>query len=667
MKTLLKSMLIVASLSLTMAACDDDDDSNNTNNNNVTCVDVDGDGYGTNCALGPDCDDNDNTIHENCPNCVDNDGDGYGEGCANGPDCDDNDDTIHENCPNCVDNDGDGYGAGCANGPDCDDNDDTIHENCPNCVDNDGDGYGAGCALGPDCDDNDDTIHENCTTCVDNDGDGYGEGCALGPDCDDNDDTIHENCNANCGDNVIDTGETCDGTATFTRTCLDEGFDDGVLACNATCDGYDTTGCFNNTTGCGNNTIDGTEVCDGDDLDGSTCADYGYNNGVLYCDTDCGNFNIQGCYNSITTCGNNLTEPGEGCDGTDVPSCGSYGMGTGLVTCNADCTIDVSNCSGDLCTNEDWYQDGWCDPCSAYGGVEDSVDCSSVCYAADGICRSYYDGLLGMTTCMYYEGVEDPDCVGTCGDGIITVLEQCDGTELNGVTCESNGFASGTIGCSDNCTLDFTNCVPFQCGDGLLNGFESCDGTELNGATCTSINLGFVGGTLACNGDCSWDLGGCQAPVCGDAVIEGLETCDGTNLNSNDCTTLGMGFVGGTLSCGTNCRMDTSACIAPVCGDGNVEGNEQCDGTDMGGLDCTTVGGSYTGGTLGCDADCTYDYSACTGATWTCSASWLGDTECDCGCGIIDTDCVDGTTNSCIYNNCTTGTPDPDYNWICID
>lgn len=47
------------------------------------------------------------------------------------------------------------------------------------------------------------------------------------------------------------------------------------------------------------------------------------------------------------------------------------------------------------------------------------------------------------------------------------------------------------------------------------------------------------------------------------------------------------------------------------CGDGFLDPGEQCDGADLGGADCTA--GDYYEGTLGCRADCTYDFAACTG------------------------------------------------------
>jgi hypothetical protein len=49
-----------------------------------------------------------------------------------------------------------------------------------------------------------------------------------------------------------------------------------------------------------------------------------------------------------------------------------------------------------------------------------------------------------------------------------------------------------------------------SCGDGEINvAGEHCDGTELGGDTC--VSLGFVAGTLACDGFCLFDTSGCTA------------------------------------------------------------------------------------------------------------------------------------------------------------
>jgi hypothetical protein len=62
-----------------------------------------------------------------------------------------------------------------------------------------------------------------------------------------------------CGNNNIETGEVCDGTA-FTDTCRSLGRFGGDLSCDATCGSFDESGCVDNI--CGNGTIEGAEVCD---------------------------------------------------------------------------------------------------------------------------------------------------------------------------------------------------------------------------------------------------------------------------------------------------------------------------------------------------------------------------------------------------------------------
>ena len=48
---------------------------------------------------------------------------------------------------------------------------------------------------------------------------------------------------------------------------------------------------------------------------------------------------------------------------------------------------------------------------------------------------------------------------------------------------------------------------PAVCGNNLREGAESCDGIDLGGQSC--VTQGFSGGTLACNGNCSFNTSGC--------------------------------------------------------------------------------------------------------------------------------------------------------------
>src|SRR3989338_4590446 len=54
--------------------------------------------------------------------------------------------------------------------------------------------------------------------------------------------------------------------------------------------------------------------------------------------------------------------------------------------------------------------------------------------------------------------------------------------------------------------------------------------------------------------------GGPNLPICGNNIIEGTEQCDGSNLNSQTCQSLG--FTEGTLRCSSMCTFDTSSCTS---------------------------------------------------------------------------------------------------------
>ena len=99
------------------------------------------------------------------------------------------------------------------------------------------------------------------------------------------------------------------------------------------------------------------------------------------------------------------------------------------------------------------------------------------------------------------------------------------------------------------------------------------------------------------------------APVCGNDSVEGNEACDGLDLAGEDCVSLG--FDDGVLGCNADCSgFDTRACEQAECGDDLREGDEVCDGTDLGGETC--ISQNYGEGTLSCDADCgSFDTNRC--------------------------------------------------------
>jgi hypothetical protein len=47
---------------------------------------------------------------------------------------------------------------------------------------------------------------------------------------------------------------------------------------------------------------------------------------------------------------------------------------------------------------------------------------------------------------------------------------------------------------------------------------------------------------------------------CGDGIVDSVEQCDSSNVNGKTCTSIPGGFSGGTLACAANCTFNTSGC-----------------------------------------------------------------------------------------------------------
>lgn len=148
---------------------------------------------------------------------------------------------------------------------------------------------------------------------------------------------------------------------------------------------------------------------------------------------------------------------------------------------------------------------------------------------------------------------------------------------------------------------------PLECGNGMLDSGEACDGTALGGQTCEDQGF-FGGGTLACTGQCAFDVSDCQEPEdCGNHVREDPEQCDATDLGGETCVSLGFDY--GLLACTDACAFDTQGCVGDLCGNGVIDPGESCDLTALGGESCVTL--LHDGGTLTCNTDCTFNASEC--------------------------------------------------------
>ncbi len=106
---------------------------------------------------------------------------------------------------------------------------------------------------------------------------------------------------------------------------------------------------------------------------------------------------------------------------------------------------------------------------------------------------------------------------------------------------------------------------------------------------------------------CDGDTG--EISFCNDGVATGGESCDGTDLRGASCITLG--YHGGTLACTAGCGWNLGGCeLVGRCGDAQLQSEwEQCDGGDLGGATCESLG--LGTGTLLCNTNCRLQDSGC--------------------------------------------------------
>jgi cysteine-rich repeat protein len=171
-----------------------------------------------------------------------------------------------------------------------------------------------------------------------------------------------------------------------------------------------------------------------------------------------------------------------------------------------------------------------------------------------------------------------------CGDGAIGAAESCeDGNIANGDGCSSLCQIEPGYDCSGS------SCLAAACGDGFRAGNEECDdGDNQSGDGCNFV----------CDLEEGWSCAGgtgCHRTVCGDGVLEGVEQCDdgkkcssgsrclmdGECAGSGDQICRARGSDGCSATCtfepGFWCPLPASACQPAPCGDGVLQGAEQCD------------------------------------------------------------------------------------------
>lgn len=251
---------------------------------------------------------------------------------------------------------------------------------------------------------------------------------------------------------------------------------------------------------------------------------------------------------------------------------------------------------------------------------------------------------------------DTPTSAGVCGDGTQEADEDCDGDDLADKTCATLDamWSGGTLACSADCKFVTSACEsdpgapqvalnevtskgtadgPFADQGDLIElinvGADTIDltGWKLSDDPAFPIDKTYVfppGSTLG-KGEFI------VLAALDDITLEGdfpfglsstnEETITLANANSVPVDQL---IVNGADAAISYCRLpdgtgawqhcdptfgSANQVAASVCGDGEIEGDETCDGDQLAGVDCKALG--FTGGTLACGALCRYDATDC--------------------------------------------------------
>ncbi len=239
-----------------------------------------------------------------------------------------------------------------------------------------------------------------------------------------NNDNVNNVNNAECGNGILEAGETCDGTALGDEDCttIEGDFTGGTLACAAGCGAFDTSGC---TSGCSDACELDNRVCSGDTL--RVC--------VADTETGCNVWSDTDCTLTSETC--QVIE--------QVAQCAS---------CEDACTLNAEQCNA----NDD--------------GIE-------ACVLGASGCTEWQNAACPQATPLCELQAGTPTCVADCEDACTLDVKQCnlaaDGIE----TC-----VTGAQGCTEWQNNPCDVATP-ECQD--LAGVATCMAPNGSGETCADV------------------------------------------------------------------------------------------------------------------------------------------------------------------------------------
>jgi len=349
-------------------------------------------------------------------------------------------------------------------------------------------------------------------------------------------------------------------------------------------------------------------------------------------------------YMDGTTCDCGCGQPDPDCADETVSSCETCNVSGSCAYTGCPGTIDPDDNANCIPIPDEWY-------CQSYMYGNFFCDCG--CGALDIDCDG--TGVEFCETC--WAGCDDEDCPGH--------INPVDNTSCIGPprtwTCQDRFYEDGSL---------------CHCGCGAID--PDCDTEEL--ASCDRCNVEGSCSMQGCPGTINPNsIDQCYQPdpppgwTCYPSYYADGYQCDcGCGVMDLDCRTDDIAECDACNNChpAWYCSLsvdpnDTTQCLPPpagwTCPDqyyGDGWCHCGCGATD---LDCpsTSVGYCSYCPEEGCSRpDCrdiiSNDNAHCVGGPpsgWTCSAVTWGDQACDCGCGVRDVDCPNGTVGACEFCN----------------
>jgi len=116
-------------------------------------------------------------------------------------------------------------------------------------------------------------------------------------------------------------------------------------------------------------------------------------------------------------------------------------------------------------------------------------------------------------------------CAASCGGTLVPCNGCCVDTQNDPAHCSACNKPCPKIGALSPACVAGVCSYAYKCGDGVMTIGEECDGADFGGETC--VKRGFLGGVLACSATCTRDTSACWLCTPGDKRCNGLtpQTC----------------------------------------------------------------------------------------------------------------------------------------------